>query len=227
RAAVDRGEHRAIAAIEEAGLARRLLDAFAGLGVDGGRVHSFLLIIFGSRITAPARTHDDENVTGGHLGLIERTELARCAFEALDVIAPGQPGLAAGHAVRPHLAVAREDRRGHRLEEAHSANRAFAAAPAALAARAAADLEALEPHREAPLQHLGIGEARVGHVGLHHVGAVEARPGARAAGDRLVVLIAVVAEREIVHGPLRGGEHAERAVERVGDALRSLHVARH
>src|SRR3954467_7985693 len=95
---------------------------------------------------------------------------------------------------------------------------AVPAAPVAAAARSGADLEALEAHREAPLEHLGIGEARIGHVRLHHVGTVEVRSGARAACNSLVVLVALIAEREIVHGALRGREHAERAIERVGDA---------
>ena len=49
--------------------------------------------------------------------------------------------------------------------------------------------------------------------------------GARAAGDRLVVLVAFVAEREVVHRALRRGLQAERAVQRVDDALRRLDVA--
>jgi hypothetical protein len=48
---------------------------------------------------------------------------------------------------------------------------------------------AVQPHREAELQHLGVGQARVGHVRLHHAGAVEAGAGAGAARDRLVVLV--------------------------------------
>src|SRR4051812_46707864 len=121
--------------------------------------------------------------------------------------------------------MAREDRRGHRLEKAHAAHRAVSAAAAPAAARFGADLEALEAHREAPLEHLGIGEARIGHVRLHYVGAVELRSGARAAGYGLVVLVALVPEREIVHGALRSREHTERAIERVGDALRGLYVS--
>ncbi len=101
------------------------------------------------------------------------------------------------------------------------------------AARAGADRVALQPHREAELEHLGVGQARVGHVGLHD--AVPSKPptrpsasnaaGARAAGDRLVVLVARVAEGEVVHRALAGRHHAERAVERVGDAGRGLDVA--
>src|SRR6185295_9217354 len=77
--AVDRREHRAVTALEEAGLARRLLDALAGLRIDRGGVHSFVLIILGRRITAPARTLNNENVARGHFGLVEGTELTQSA----------------------------------------------------------------------------------------------------------------------------------------------------
>jgi hypothetical protein len=62
---------------------------------------------------------------------------------------------------------------------------------------------------------------------LHTARAVVARPGAGAAGDRLVILIALVTESEVVHRALRGCLQAERAVERIDDALRGLDVARH
>ena len=42
--------------------------------------------------------------------------------------------------------------------------RAVARAPLALAAGAAADVEILQHHRKAALQHFGVGEARIGHV---------------------------------------------------------------
>ncbi len=130
------------------------------------------------------------------------------------------------HAVRREAPAARQDRRGHRLEKSDAPDRPVAAAPAAPAARAAADLEALEQHREAPFEHFGIGEPGIGHVGLHHVRAVKARAGARAARYGLVVLEAGVAEREIIHRALGRRHHAERAVQRVGHALRGLDVAR-
>ncbi len=40
-------------------------------------------------------------------------------------------------------------------------------------------------------------------------------PAPRAARDGLVVLVARVAEGEVVHGALAGGQHAQRAVQRV------------
>ena len=56
-------------------------------------------------------------------------------------------------------------------------------------------------------------------MGLHHVGSIEARPGARATGNRFIVLVLRIAECEVVHGSLRSSHDAERAVKRVGDAL--------
>ena len=64
--------------------------------------------------------------------------------------------------------------------------------------------------RKAALQHFGIGQARIGHVRVNRARAVEARTGGRAGAERLVVLIGVVAESEIVHRRLRRAERAKR-----------------
>ena len=60
---------------------------------------------------------------------------------------------------------------------------------------------------------------------LHSAGSVVVGSGARATGDRLVVLVTLVAESEVVHRSLRGRLHAQRAVERVNDTLGGLYVA--
>ena len=75
------------------------------------------------------------------------------------------------------------------------------------------------------LEHLGVGDARVGHVRVDARGAVEAGPRARAAADRLVVAEARVAEGHVVHRALARGGEAERAEQHVDDALRGLDVA--
>jgi hypothetical protein len=62
-------------------------------------------------------------------------------------------------------------------------------------------------------------------VRLHHITTIEAGASTRAAGKRLVVLIARIAEGEIVHRAVARGHHAERADERIGNALRSFHIA--
>src|SRR5690606_27350211 len=97
-----------------------------------------------------------------------------------------------GHAERAASAAVGEDRGGHRFEKAHPSHATVAAAPAAVAARADADRVAVEPYREAQLEHLRVGEPGVRHVRLHDAGPVESGARARAAGDRLVVLIALV-----------------------------------
>ena len=51
------------------------------------------------------------------------------------------------------------------------------------------------------------------------------RSGAGTAANCLVVLIAVVAEREIVHRALRRRLHAKRAEQGIGDALRGFDIA--
>ena len=144
----------------------------------------------------------------------------------LDPVPAERARLAAGQAEGGDAAVAGERGHGHRLTEAEPADAAVAAAPAARAAAARPDPVRLEQHRVAPLQHLGVGEPGVGHLGLHHVGAVEAVARARPAGHRLVVLVPVVAERHVVHRPRPLGHHAEGGVERPGDDLGGLHVAR-
>ena len=89
-----------------------------------------------------------------------------------------------------------------------------------------ADGERFEEHRNAPLEDLGVGGQRVGHVGVDGVGALVVGSGAGAAADGFVVLVgALVAEGEVVHGALAGRHDAERPDQRVGDGLRGFHVA--
>ncbi len=124
-------------------------------------------------------------------------------------------------------AVVGQDGRRHRFQEAHLAHAAVAAPPAPGAARAGADGVAFQPHREAELEDFWIRQARIGHIGLDHAGAVEARPRPRAAADGFVILVLGVTEREIVHRALGRRHHAQRAIQGVGDAGRRLHIARH
>ena len=94
------------------------------------------------------------------------------------------------------------------------------------------DLETLEKHRKARFQHLRIRESRIGHVTLNGIGAGKALPlvvdaGAGAAADGLVVLIAIVAPDEVIHGALGGRIDTERAQQRVGDRLADLGITGH
>src|SRR6266849_9627532 len=117
----------------------------------------------------------------------------------LDPVAADRAGRATRHPVGRHAAVTGENGSGHRLAEANAADNSIAAAMPADAAGATTDGETVDEDGKAPFQHLGIGEARVGHVRVDGVSAVEIRTGARAAADRLVILVALVAESEVVH----------------------------
>ena len=86
-------------------------------------------------------------------------------------------------------------------------------------------MEVLEQHRITELEHLRVGEAGIGHVSVHGVGAGKSRTRRGARTDRLVVLVPGVAEIEIVHRALGGGEAAQRAEQAVGHRLRCFHVA--
>ena len=59
---------------------------------------------------------------------------------------------------------------------------------------------------------------------LHRARSVMIRSRARAARDRLVILVALVAEREIVHRPLARRKAARRSEQRVGDDLAGLDI---
>jgi hypothetical protein len=107
--------------------------------------------------------------------------------------------LAAVQALGGDFAVARERGDGHLLQEAEAPRAAVAAVPAAPAAAAGADRVGLKADRVAPLEDFGVGEAGVRHLRLDDVGAVEALARPRAARDRLVVLVPLVAEGDVVH----------------------------
>ena len=74
----------------------------------------------------------------------------------------------------------------------------------ALSAGTGTDRELIQAHRQSDFQNLRIGQPTVGHVGLHRASPVMVGPGARTARNRLIILVPLVAECEIVHRPLAG-----------------------
>src|SRR6266436_8512354 len=108
--------------------------------------------------------------------------------------------LAAGKSERPHAAVAGQDGAFHSFKKSDGAADAIAGIPFSAPAGAGANMEILQHDRIAEFQHLRIGEARVRHVGVYRIGAGETRPRRRARTDRLIILVACIAEVEIVHG---------------------------
>ena len=62
-------------------------------------------------------------------------------------------------------------------------------------------------------------------MGLDGIGAVEIGPRPGSAADGFVILIGFVAEGEIVHAALGGGQNPQSPVKGIGYELRSFHVA--
>ena len=113
----------------------------------------------------------------------------------------------------------------HGVQKPQPAHDARPAGVPASAARATANRELFDAHRKPPFQHLGIGQARVGHVAVDGVATGMVGAGPRAAADGFVILVGGVAVHEVVDRALRRGEHVQRAVQRVGHTLRHLRVA--
>ncbi len=77
------------------------------------------------------------------------------------------------------------------------------------------------------LDDLGVGDAGVGHVGVHAARAVRALDGAAAPTDGLVVAEAVVSEAQVVHRALAAAGKREGLDQGVHQPLRGLDVAAH
>ena len=168
---------------------------------------------------AAARRLDDEHVARLHLDLAGRAELFPRAIGALDPVAPTAPG---APPAMPNGGT----------------RRWLASTTAVIASRKRMRRREPSPPRCLPSPPLPCRMPKdSSRTGKRHsstsgsvrrelvmwvcttLDAVESRARAGAARDRLVVLVRVVAEREIVHRALRRREHAQRAVERIGHDL--------
>src|SRR6266853_1307341 len=129
--------------------------------------------------SAATRRLDDEHVAFLHLDLEGRTEVLARAIDAFHPVAADLAWRAACHAERRHAAVVGEHGRGHLFEKANTPLATVAAAAPACAAAAETHPEFLQAHGKTPLENFGIGEPRVGHVRLHHAGAIEIGPRTR------------------------------------------------
>src|SRR5690606_25536326 len=85
--------------------------------------------------------------------------------------------------------------------------------------------EFFKQNRKAPLQYFGVGQARIRHMGLHGVGAIKIETSTGASGDGFVILIALIAEGEIVHRALCGRHRAESSEESICHGLARLDIS--
>ena len=102
------------------------------------------------------------------------------------------------------------------IDDGQGANHSVAPAMLSGASRAVADLVALDPQWVGNLQRFNRRVHGVGHVALHAVHAVAARPAALSARDGLDIGVGAAvaridtADADQVHGALAGGRYARR-----------------
>src|SRR5262249_12544385 len=136
-------------------------------------------------ISARGRRLNDDRLAGIDHGGVGARKLLNAAVVAAHGVLADLAGFASGQAERTHAAVARYERAIHLLQKADRGVHAVAGIPAAAPARTWTDVEILEQHRIAKFQPLGVGQSRVGHVGVHGVGAGKPRTRRRARAYRL------------------------------------------
>src|SRR5262249_36517538 len=137
----------------------------------------------GVPVGAGGRRLDDDCLAGFKRGRVAALKFFHPAVLAPYCILADLAGLAAGKPEWAHPAMAGKDRAFHPLEETDGTAYAVARVPSPASARVFADVEVFEQHRIAEFQNLGIGEPRIGHVGVHRVGAGKARASRRAGAD--------------------------------------------
>ena len=120
--------------------------------------------------------------------------------------------LASGHAERGHSAMRGQHVHRHRLAETNAPHDAVTPAVGTRTPRTTPDVEVLEVHGVTPLEDLGVGQARVRHMGVHRARALVARPSAGAATNGFVVLVALVAKSEVIHRALGSCHRSQRSV---------------
>ena len=64
-------------------------------------------------------------------------------------------------------------------------------------------------------------------MGLHGTRAIEARPGANAAADGFIILVARIAKKQVVHGGLGGSAGTKGGEQRITGHLADLGIAGH
>ena len=180
----------------------------------------------GSESSTTGRFYDENIARRNPRDAVRPIEEFDVSTRALDKIPARLTATPARNAKRRDPPVTGKNCRRHRLAEQDPSDDAVSAPMEALAATPSPDRERLHQYRKTPLEHFRIRQAGVGHVRMNGVGTIEIRSGARTTADRLIVLVPVVAERKVVHGPLRGSHRPESSVESVGDALGRLDVSR-
>src|SRR5206468_7658068 len=121
-----------------------------------GPPSAFALV--GIAIAARGRGLDHDRFAGPDGGRVTSLKFLHIAVCAPYPILAQVAGLAAGEPERPHPAMPGQDGTIHRFQESDRAAHAVTGVPLAAPARMRADVEILEQHRIAELEHLRIGQ---------------------------------------------------------------------
>src|SRR5207342_2423970 len=158
--------------------------------------------------TPAARRLDPDEISRGEVARDLRGNLL-----AVQEIAPEGSRLAAPCALRCPCAALADERQAARIEHVQLPNDPLAAAVTPTPPGAEPQLVPLDPERVAELERLGGRRERVRHRDVNPRRAVRVGACALASSYRLVVGEAVVAESEVVHGPLPLRGHLDRTAE--------------
>src|SRR5271168_2620523 len=122
-------------------------------------------------IAAATWRGDDKRVAGLHADLRQRPQTFHSPVRALHPILARRAALATHQAEGPVTPTVAQDGGRHGFQEANAAHAAVAATPTSGASGSRTNDVGLETHGESKLQHLRVGQARIGHVDLDHTGA--------------------------------------------------------
>src|SRR6476659_5429757 len=115
------------------------------------------------------RRSDDDRLASFQHRRIAAGELVDAAILAPHSVLADLSVSAAGKPERRNAPVPGKNSAFHSLQETDGANDAVARTPPAAATRTLADVKVLEQDGIAEFQHFGIGEPRVGHVGVNGI----------------------------------------------------------
>src|SRR5699024_10220488 len=122
---------------------------------------------------ASPRSPEDEYVARRDLDRVATGHFFALAIGAFHPLVSWLPVISAGHAVWRYATMTGQEGDRHRIEELQAAYRPVATVPTPEAAASVPDRKLFERDVVAQFEHFRVGEARIGHVRLHDIGAVE------------------------------------------------------
>src|SRR5690606_1743321 len=122
---------------------------------------------------AAPRCFNNEYIACLHIGRACGAQLKLAAIAALHIAAAHLTRFAAFKPKGGNATAIGQDGCSHGFQETQTAYATMTAMHLACTAAAQSDFVAFKQNREAPFQYFGIGQARIGHVGLYGIDTVE------------------------------------------------------